>query len=275
MPQQQRNSAPADFLIVYTRMKPQKLYNFILWLMVTGLIGFFFYRMFSPFSPARIDDIWIINLDRAPDRWAHMRDTTIRFGDMIHRFPAMDGKTITDRDQVHNEGVGYYLTTLQNKREEIINKGVVGCWLSHKRLLQHLATLDCQNDYGHLVLEDDVNVPEDFLSGTDVWSKVSKNIPGDWDIIYLGMGGNVEGTPIADNIIKLIPNKKDQYGTHAYLVKHGSIKTKFLPALRFMTDAIDEQYNTLFGDMNAYCIRPGIINPDDEISSKSTILAIH
>jgi len=240
-----------------------------------GLIGYFFYRMYTPISPARIDDIWIINLDRANERWVHMRDSTTRFGDIVHRFPAMDGKTIDKRDKVHTEGVGYYFMTQQNKRDEIINKGVVGCWLSHKRLLEHLSSLDVQNDYGHLILEDDVHIPDDFLSDNDLWSRTSKNIPGDWDMVYLGLSGNVEGTPIADNIIKLLPNKKEQYGTHAYLIKHGSIKTKFLPALRFMTDAIDEQYNTLYGDFNAYCVRPGIINPHDEISSKSTILAIH
>jgi len=55
------------------------------------------------------------------------------------------------------------------------------------------------------------------------------------------------------------------------LVKHGSLKTKILPALRFMTDAIDEQYNTLFGDLNAYCIRPSIIELHSELSKTSSI----
>jgi len=255
-------------------MNNQKLYNFILWLMIMGLIGYFFYRMYTPYSPARIDDIWVINLDRSPERWEHMQNKTMRFSHMVTRFPAADGKMITNRDDVHPEGVGYYFMTQQNKRDEIINKGVVGCWLSHKRLLQHLDSIECSNDCGHLILEDDVNIPDDFMMGTDAWSSISKNVPSDWDIVYLGLSGDVKGIPIADNIIKLEPDKKEQYGTHAYLVKHGSIKTKILPALRFMTDAIDEQYNTLFGDLNAYCIRPGIINPHEDVSSKSDILAI-
>lgn len=255
-------------------MNPQKLYNFILWLLVMGFVGIVFYRMFTSYSPAHIDDIWIINLDRDKERWDSISANTARFGGMVHRFSAMDGKTITEREQIHDEGVGYYITTTQNKREEIINKGVVGCWLSHKRLLKQLAQRDHQNDYGHLILEDDVAIPDNFLSGNDAWSRIAKNIPGDWDIVYLGMGGNPQGTPIADNIIKLSTNK-DQWGTYAYLVKHGSIKTKLLPALRFMTDAIDEQYNTIFGDINAYCIRPSIINPDEVTGKKSSILAIH
>ena len=252
-------------------MNSQKLYNFSLLLLVLGLIGFFFYRMFNLNGPARIDDIWVINLDRDAERWTHMSAKIAHFGDMVHRFSAMDGKTIKDREGIHKEGVGYSFTLVRGKGDDIINRGVVGCWLSHKRLLRHLADQEHQNTYGHLILEDDVTIPNDFLSGTDAWSRISKNIPGDWDIVYLGMNGDVEGSPIADNIVKLSPYKKGQWGTYAYVVKHGSIKTKLLPALRFMTDSIDEQYNTLFGDINAYCIRPSLIRPNEEICNTSSI----
>lgn len=257
-------------------MKSQTLYTSILWILVLGFVFLVLYRMFTTYSPAHIDDIWVVNLDRDTERWKHMRNSTLQLNVPVTRFSAMDGKTITNREQVHGEGVGYNLTLVRGNSEEIVNKGVVGCWLSHKRLLTHLSTQDYQNDYGHLILEDDVELPKDFLSGTDVWSHISKNIPGDWDMVYLGMGGNTDGTPIADTIIKLRPNKKEQYGTYAYLVKHGSIKTKFLPALRFMTDAIDEQYNTLFGDINAYCIRPPIITTgNQDIGKKSSIDAMN
>jgi GR25 family glycosyltransferase involved in LPS biosynthesis len=256
-------------------MKPQKLYNFILWLLVMGFVGVVFYRMFTSYSPAHIDDIWIINLDRATDRWENMRKQTARLGDMVHRYSAMDGKTITERDSLIKEGVGKIVTVDGTKWDKIINKGAVGCWLSHKRLLQQLADQDRQNDYGHLILEDDVQIPEDFLSGHDTWAKLSKNIPADWDMVYLGLYPEATGTPIADNIVKLQPLGYAQWGTHAYLVKHGSIKTKILPALRFMTAAIDDQYSSLFGDLNAYCIRPSILPLNEEMSTKSTIIALN
>jgi GR25 family glycosyltransferase involved in LPS biosynthesis len=258
-------------------MKPQtqKVYNFILFVVILAFIAYVFYRMFSLNSSPRIDDIWVINLDRAPDRWEHMRKQTARLGDMVHRFSAMDGKTITERDSLMKEGVGKIVTVDGNKWDKIINKGAVGCWLSHKRLLQQLANIDRQSDYGHLILEDDVQIPEDFLSGHDTWAKISKNIPVDWDMVYLGLYPTATGTPIADNIVKLQPLGDAQWGTHAYLVKHGSIKTKILPALRFMTAAIDDQYSSLFGDLNAYCIRPSILTLNEEVSSKSTILAIN
>jgi len=231
--------------------------------------------MLTPHSTPRIDDIWIINLDRASDRWDNMRNQTARLGDMVHRFSAMDGKTITERDSLLKEGVSKIVTVDGNKWDNIINKGVVGCWLSHKRLLQQLANQDHQHDYGHLILEDDVHIPEDFLSGDDNWSKIAKNIPADWDMVYLGLYPEASGIPIADNIVKLQPLGYGQWGTHAYLVKHGSIKTKLLPALRFMTAAIDDQYSSLFGDLNAYCIRPSILPLNETMSTKSTILAMN
>lgn len=257
-------------------MKTQKLYNFILFIVVLGFVGIVLYRMLTPYSAAHIDDIWVINLDRDAERWNHMRDSTLRFGNIVHRFSAMDGKTITERESINKEGVGFYFTRISGKSiDEYINKGVVGCWLSHKRLLTHLSKQDHQNDYGHLVLEDDVAIPDDFLSGTDAWSRISKHIPGDWDIVYLGMGEDATGAPIEDNIVKLSSDGKGKSGTYAYLVKHGSIKTKILPKLRFMTDAIDEQYVTMFDDVNAYCIRPSIIYCHEAMGAKSSILAIH
>lgn len=255
-------------------MKQQKLYTFLLGLLILGLVGIVLYRVMNPYSPAHIDDIWVINLDRDKERWENIKKATSRYADKVHRFSAMDGKTITDRESIHNEGVGYNFTLVRGKMDEIVNKGVVGCWLSHKRLLSQLAAEDHQNDYGHLILEDDVLIPDDFMSGSDAWSRIAASVPGDWDMVYLGLAGNVSGIPIADNVIKLRPYQKEQYGTHAYLVKHGSLKTKILPALRFMTDAIDEQYNTLFGDLNAYCIRPSVIELHSELSNNSSIQAM-
>lgn len=251
-------------------MKLQKLYTLVLSVLVLGMLAVFFYRLWSPYSTAHIDDIWIINLDRDTERWKHMEENTTRLRHKIHRFSAMDGKTIHDRESIHEEGVGYNLTYVRGKETDIVNKGVVGCWLSHKRLLTHLAFQDHQHDYGHLILEDDVSIPKDFLSNSDVWTHISKNIPGDWDMVYLGLDENVKGSPIADNIVKLSPGGT-KCGAYAYLVKHGSIKTKLLPGLRFMTDSIGQQYNTMFNDMNVYCIRPSIITLNDNVSKKSSI----
>lgn len=249
-----------------------KTYISVLYGFVVLMIVYFFYTMWSPYGAAQVDDVWVINLDRSPQRWEHMVRSTQQFSDKVHRFPAMDGKTITNPRPVHAEGVGYYFMRVSGGKEgELVNKGVVGCWLSHKRLLTHLAGLNLGTSVGHLILEDDVQLPDNFLSGSDRWSEVARRIPYDWDIVYLGMSEGAKGMPVADGVVKLAPGPQ-QWGTYAYLVKHGSIKTKILPALRFMTDAIDEQYNSLFGDLNVYCIRPALIVPHAQVGAVSSIL---
>ena len=259
-------------------MKLRLLYTILPWACLAIFIVLVGYAMFGGRSVARIDDIWVVNLDRDIKRWEHMKSSTSHLGTIVNRFSAMDGKTIRDRSVIHKEGVGHYFTkTVGKPSKEIVNKGVVGCWLSHKRLLQHLAKQDRPYNYGHLILEDDVDIPDDFLSDSDAWSTMSKKIPGDWDMVYLGMGVKEKDIPNGNTVTKLTSNSrgKHQYGTHAYLVKHGSIKTKLLPLLRFMTDAIDEQYNTMFDDINAYRIYPSILYPKEEISSKSSILSMN
>jgi GR25 family glycosyltransferase involved in LPS biosynthesis len=250
-----------------------KAYLLAIYGFVGAMLVYFFYTLWSPYGVAQVDDVWVINLDRSPARWAHMVQSTQQFGEKVHRFPAMDGKTIRDPRPVHTEGVGYYFMRVTGGKEgELVNKGVVGCWLSHKRLLTHLAGLSGVGaGVGHLILEDDVQLPDNFLSGSDRWSEVARRVPYDWDIVYLGMSDGAKGTPVADGVVKLAPGPQ-QWGTYAYLVKHGSIRTKLLPALRFMTDAIDEQYNSLFNDINAYCIRPAIIVPHAEVGAVSSIL---
>jgi GR25 family glycosyltransferase involved in LPS biosynthesis len=248
-------------------MKP----TYTFFLVFIGLLVVAWFATKWGHGPARVDDVWIINLDRAPDRWAHMKKATARFGDRVHRFAAADGKQINDPRGIHAEGVGYYFTRVAGKKDgELVNKGVVGCWLSHKRLLTLLAQQPMSGGAGHLVLEDDVDIPDDFLSGTDRWSILARNVPEDWDIVYLGMSEGAKGQPVAHGVVKLSPGPQ-QWGTYAYLVKHDSVKNKILPALRFMTDAIDEQYNTLFGDLNVYCLRPSVIHPNMSLGAVSSI----
>jgi glycosyl transferase family 25 len=251
------------------------LFNAVIAFIALGVL-YVLYRFIESRQPPTIHSIHVINLDRDTKRWESIQTQANQLGLTVNRFKAIYGKDIPYH-QMRVHGVGNAMVRADrndHKGEKLHNLGVVGCYLSHRALIEQLGTMNVPDSYGHLILEDDAHVPEDLLSGKDTWSTVSKHIPTDWDIVYLGMGGEIESVPIADKIVKLMPNK-NQYDTHAYLVKHGSIKTKLLPALRFMTDAIDNQYNSLFNDLNVYCIYPNIIVPDEEVSAKSTILAIN
>jgi GR25 family glycosyltransferase involved in LPS biosynthesis len=85
---------------------------------------------------------------------------------MVHRWPATYGKDLTQAQTVA-EGVGFAMTRSgdgHKEDERLRNLGTVGCWLSHKRLLKYLASLDVDEHAGHLVVEDDVAMPHNFLN---------------------------------------------------------------------------------------------------------------
>ena len=225
-----------------------------------------------------VKDIWVINLDKDTERMAAITARTQHIQDIVHRWPATNGKALT-REEIHKEGVGYAMTRTgeqeKDKAGEMRNRGVVGCWLSHKRLLEHLATLDVPEYYGHLIVEDDVEFPSDFLKPGDEWHAVYKTIPTDWDIVYFGLTEPL-GKPIAPRVLRARTAHGDgNWGTHAYMVRHSSIKTKILPWLSHMVDAIDEQYNLKLGDWNVYVVQPAIITLNEEMSKNSSLLKVN
>lgn len=216
-----------------------------------------------------VNDIWVINLDQDTERWNNIASRTAHIKDIVHRWPATYGKTQT-RDDIHKDGVGFAMTQGGDRTsKELSNAGVVGCWLSHKRLLQHLATLDVPDSTGHLISEDDTEFPLDFLKPGDRWHQLYTHVPLDWDIVYLGITQPV-GTKIHPNIYKA-HNGHGNWGTYCYMVRHGALRSKILPELEWMTDAIDEQYKEKFHKWNVYLIEPNIIPLNQELNDKSTI----
>lgn len=223
-------------------------------------------------------DIWVINLDKDVGRWESIKTDTDRIGGMVHRFPAVYGKELTQAEMV-SEGVGFAMTRSGDgfkEDERLRNQGTVGCWLSHKRLLHHLASLPVAEYAGHLIVEDDVAIPPNFLDLNDVWHTVYTSIPTDWDIVYLGIT-NPYGTEIAPGVQRLHTKKGGgaNWGTHAYLVRHGSIHSKLLPWLSYMVDSIDEQYQLKFDEWNVYAITPSIISLKEEFSKQSSLKEIN
>ena len=114
----------------------------------------------------KINDIFdyacYINLDRRGDRRSEMEGELSRVGIRAERVIAVDGKDITPGPGVK------------------INRMEMGCLLSHRAVLSKMIKS------GHssaLVLEDDVQ----FLGDPHVQVyNVFKNLPSDWDILYLG-----------------------------------------------------------------------------------------
>ena len=226
----------------------------------------------------RIQDIWVINLDKEADRWQNIQAKTHHIQPMVHRWSATYGKDLT-RDQAQKYGVGYVVTLSRDfdkdaKTDRITsaNVGAVGCWISHKRLLTYLSEQPADDNVGHLICEDDAEFSTDFLTGNDAWSKVSKNIPGDWDMVFLGIKKPIIGTTVAPGVKKMKTTyNKGNWGAHAYLVRHGALKTKILPSIKRMTDEINVHYDMMADHWNIYICDPPTVRYNDKLAAKSSI----
>ena len=219
----------------------------------------------------------VINLDKDISRWENIQNTTQDIDMKIERFPAVNGKELS-ADEMYRQGIGFMITHpgigtySESKNNPRRNLGVVGCYLSHRNLLEHVSRLQVPDHYGHLILEDDVNIPRNFLQPGDEWHKVYQSVPQDWDIVYLSITKPI-GYNINPKVMRLQHNytESGNWGTHAYLVKHGSIRTKILPWLRYMIDAIDEQYRLKFNEWNVYAVVKDIIPLNTELSAVSSV----
>lgn len=244
-------------------------------LILIGVIALYLVKFYSLRFRPNIATIHVINLDKDITRWEHMKETTEGLIPRIERWEGVNGKKLTP-DEMGAKGVGFAMTisgkgVYSEREKDLRNQGVVGCFLSHQSLIKHLGTLDVPDYYGHLILEDDVTIPKNFLKAGDEFSKIQAHVPLDWDILYLDVT-EPYGYSIGNNIMKLqykqgLNSGNGNWGTHAYIVRHGAIKEKVEPWLEHMVDSIDQHYKRQFNKWKVYAVVPGIIPLDPVLSS--------
>ena len=218
------------------------------------LIIIFFLYMNRPY----LKDAYVINLDTSKDRWNDVQSELEKLDVNVRRWSATNGKLMSDDDYL-NMGIPKLLIpsrareNLQKKR-----KGEIGCYLSHKNLIEHLGKEFCLPNSGHLILEDDIIIdPECSKSLSDAFL----DLPSDWDILFLGI--IPEGAKM-DSPRGRIAKVHQLWGTHAYIVRHGSIP-KINREIKFMFDPIDEMLWQV--NLNLYAVQPFSIHQRGDIVS--------
>jgi Glycosyltransferase family 25 (LPS biosynthesis protein) len=245
------------------RMAKNNILKWFIPLVILLVIAFMYYRV----TPS-IDDIWVLNMDKDKARLQGILDQQHLLPQKINRWTATYGKG-ESREAAEKDGVSHILSKsgdveLNKSNQNVINiPGEIGCWLSHKRLLRHLNTLNVSPNFGHLILEDDVVIDRDFLRK---WDIVKRSIPGDWDVIYLGIL-NMVGDRINENVVRWKNDAyKGNFGTHGYIVRH-RVLPHILDKLKYMSAAIDVQYYNLLGDLKIYIVDPPLVITNDAHAS--------
>jgi len=211
-----------------------------------------------PAAPKRgpipvIKDVWIINLDRSKERWNTMIEETANLDPLpVNRWSAVDGRTLTEQDLIQ-EKIPIIVrpqNSIDHRKER--RKGEIGCYLSHKKLLENLGKMTKVSDNsGHLILEDDVKIDKDTL---DKWIEVAPSLNKDWDIFFFGIHD-----PGLEKVSNGIAKVKSIQSLHAYMVKQSSIP-KILKIIDVMYDPIDEIIRWNADKLNMYAIQPFVIN---------------
>ena len=135
-------------------------------------------------GPAVIPPIFLINLDRDPDRLAFMAAAISRLGLTFERIPAVYGL----------EMPAWIKPYFLNARGEIasgLRRGEVGCYASHLVVARRMVEGQIP---AALVFEDDLELPEDFSA---LIVAALQHLPEGWDILRLSNPPKSPFVPLA------------------------------------------------------------------------------
>jgi GR25 family glycosyltransferase involved in LPS biosynthesis len=176
------------------------------------------------------DRIYVINLDRRPDRLKYFQKEIDKYGiKNVERFPAIDGLTISSNNNT-------------------LLAGEIGILMTHLEIIKKCHFEGVKNV---LILEDDVF----FSNEINKLDEYMSEVPKDWDFIYFG-GNHVYGdTPrkISDKVLKL----NFTVALQCVAINNTLFET-IMTILPKMGKQVDGYYAQLHNVYNAYGFYPNI-----------------
>lgn len=128
------------------------------------------------------DAVYCINMAGRPERRKESAAEFEKHGIQVSFVEAIDGKTLNLPPKNSSDGLP-------------LRPGDIGCCLSHAKV----AMLAKEAGFGnYCVFEDDIILKTDF---TDLFSTFIRQVPGDWDLLYLGGSHNGGKKFVTENIV--------------------------------------------------------------------------
>lgn len=218
----------------------------------------------SPF----FQDAYAVTLDPASKRYVDIKKFATAAGVPLQPWKGVLIKP-EDKDTLPPLGIG--TTNYKDRTGAVFNLGVIGAYLGHRTLLQHVADTAADKP-GTLIFEDDVEIPSDLY---DKLAAIQSEVPDDWDFIFLDKL-YTEGPMISEHVKKL---NKDMtatknWGIWAYIVKNSSLKEKVLPKLEHMMDVPDIQLAKFADTLNMYLLVPSLVKQDARNAPNSVVTVL-
>ena len=219
---------------------------------------------------ALFEDAYTINIPSAARRWQKMQEFAGKAGMPLQKW---EGVVIdkTKLDTLPPLGVG--TTSFKDRTGAVFNLGVIGAFLGHRNLFEHIARTG-QSKPGTFISEDDIDIPVDFYQKLAALEPEINEHAADWDILFLDKHlPTISGKQVSPHLLKL---DKDvtavrNWGIWSYIVKNSSVPTKILPVFETMMDVPDIQLARHADKINMYLITPSITTMDGETAVASVV----
>ncbi|XP_065085939.1 glycosyltransferase 25 family member [Ochlerotatus camptorhynchus] len=128
-----------------------------------------------------VSHIYMINLERRPERRNKMFNNFNELGLDVDFFPAVDGRQLND-EKLQKIGIKFLSGYADPYHNRPMTMGEIGCFLSHYYIWEKMVTLNQQEV---LILEDDIRFEPYFKRRVDQVLEDARRIGG-WDLIYFG-----------------------------------------------------------------------------------------
>lgn len=261
---------------------------------INGEVRIFSYIFQTKFNSIPREDIqvFVINLDRTPERYVKVKSQLDQIGMAHQRFSAVDGYDIQITHQKTGQRfLGKDLTSgkmkiIPNEYYDIscpsdtsryfssghmlLTAGELGCHCSHREILNQIVSNEIK--YA-LIFEDDVTFPKEFQKN---FLKLIDSLPKKWDIVYLyAKAAPAKKLKVINNpnIIKFRPDNNPVHGTVGYLITHSAAK-EILMATKNFSYSIDNSISSAINSkkIQAYQgIKCHLLTPNGFVERDSVI----
>ncbi len=203
------------------------------------------------------DNVFVINLDRSPDRLRNIKTQLDEQDIKFKRVSAIDGKKLTKNDIEKN-------CTFFAKM--FCPKNIIACAMSHKKVWREI--IKSGRNYG-MIFEDDCKITDNFKEKVRKCVEELNVFDKKWDFLYLGYFGPSRVTSnsvmncLQNIILNKIPKKHNNsnlkhifvpvspVGFHSYIISRDCAK-KLLKYMKKIHYHIDSEFLKYACNFNVY-----------------------
>lgn len=137
----------------------------------------------APKDSLGVDQVYLINLDRRPDRRRNMELVFNELHVDYHRVRAVDGKIDVDDDYIRQNGIDMMVDFSEPYHDRPLTFGEIGCFMSHYNIWLDMLDHEFKEI---IVFEDDIRFEPFFRRKLAAVRQEIKDLKLDWDLIFLG-----------------------------------------------------------------------------------------